>query len=211
MSILNNVTAMSASRQLHVSESGLRTAIERLTTGKRVNRASDDAAGMAKGTNFEATARKARESVKGFENTFYASQAQDGFLEEATNLALRMAELEGGGNNSSAEYSAVQTLLSTTASLGGATVASTLDATGALAVINTQRSSIASTMATAKTNANVQGITAENNFAQADTIMGADIGAEMVNMTKYQILSQSGTNALSQANQASQLVMGLFR
>ena len=55
--ILNNVTAMAASRQIGITQLGLKQAIERLTTGKRVNRASDDAAGMINGTNFERIAR----------------------------------------------------------------------------------------------------------------------------------------------------------
>lgn len=211
MSILQNVTAMSAARQIHVSEAGLRTAIEHLTTGKRVNRASDDAAGMVAGTGFEAAARTARESVKGYQNQFFAAQASDGFLEEATQLAFRLAELEGGGNTASAEYTALQGRVSTVAALGGSTVSASATSTAALSSINATRQTIASTMSTAQSNANVQGITAENNFAQADTIMGADVGQELVNLTKYQILSQSGTQALSNANQASQLILGLFR
>mgnify|MGYP001606491964 CR=1 FL=1 len=91
MSILQNVTALAAARQLHVSEAGLRTAIEHLTTGKRVNRASDDAAGLVNGVAFEADARRAREQVKGYQNVFFAAQASDGYLEQATQLAYRLA------------------------------------------------------------------------------------------------------------------------
>lgn len=210
MSILQNVTAMAAARQIHVSEQGLRTAIEHLTTGKRVNRASDDAAGMVAGTGFEAAARTAREQVKGHQNAYYAAQASDGFLEEATQLSYRLAELEGSGNSSSAEYGTIQTQIGVAASAAGVTITTTNSGT-ALSDINASRATIASTMANAQSNANIAGITAENNFAQADTIMGADVGAELVNLTKYQILSQSGTQALSNANQASQLVLGLFR
>lgn len=209
MSILQNVTAMSAARQIHVNEAGLKTAIEHLTTGKRINRASDDAAGMVAGTGFEAAARSARESIKGFQNTFFAEQAKDSFLEEATQLSYRMAELEGGGNSASAEYTSLVARVSAVATLGGSAGGAT--STAALTAINAVRQTIASNMSTAASQANVAGITAENNFAQADTIMGADIGQELVNLTKFQILSQSGTNALSQANQSSQLILGLFR
>ena len=211
MSILQNVTALAAARQIHVSEHGLKTAIEHLTTGKRVNRASDDAAGLVAGTAFEANARRAREAVKGYQNTFFAAQASDGFLEEASQLAYRLAELEGGGNSASSEYTAVQSQIVIVAALGGSTVAATAAATVALSTINATRSTIASTLANAQSNANVQGITSENNFAQADTIIGADTGQELVNLTKFQILTQAGTQALSNANQASQLVLGLFR
>ena len=59
--------------------------------------------------------------------------------------------------------------------------------------------------------ANISAITSENQFSISDTWIGADIGAETVNLTKSQILMQAGTSALSQANQASQTVLALFR
>jgi flagellin len=207
--ILNNVTAMQASRQIGQTQHGLKTAIERLTTGKRINRASDDAAGMVSGTAAEAAARKAKEAVRGFQTNFYDAQAKDGYLEEATNQALRLAELEGSGNATSAEYTAVLALASSAAVLGGSTAAT--DSTTALGTINTTRSALAASMATAMSQANIKGIEAEGKFAVSDSINGADIGAEMVNLTKYQILMQSGTSALSNANQSSQTILGLFR
>ena len=66
-------------------------------------------------------------------------------------------------------------------------------------------------MATAQSSATRAGIAAEGGFAVSDSINGADIGAEMVNLTKFQILMQAGTSALSNANQSSQTVLGLFR
>jgi flagellin len=207
--ILNNVTAMAASRQIGITNLGLKQAIERLTTGKRVNRASDDAAGMVNGTNFERQARFSREAVKGFQNNFFAAQALDGYLEEATNQAYRLAELEGSQNTTTAEYTAVLALASSAAVLGGSTAGT--NSSSALSTINATRTALAASMATALSSANIEGIRAEGNFSQSDNIMGADIGAEMVNLTKYQILMQAGTSALTNANQASQVVLGLFR
>lgn len=211
-SILNNVTAMSASRQIGVTQMGLKQAIERLTTGKRINRASDDAAGLGTGTAAEANGRKAAEQVKGYQTTFFTNQANDALLQEATNQALRMAELEGQtGGTTSAEYTAVKGLVSAAAAAGGMASVATTDSAAALSALSGQRSTLAANMAQAMSNANQSGITAENNFAQADNIMGADIGAEMVNLTKFQILMQAGVSALGNANQSSQTVLGLFR
>jgi len=208
--ILNNVTAMSASRQIGITQMGLKQAIERLTTGKRINRASDDAAGMVTGTAAEAAARSAKESVRGYQTTYFDAQASDGFLEEATSQALRLAELEGSGNSGSAEYTAVIGVYSAAATLGGAAGAGTDSAT-ALTEITGARSTFAATMATAQSNANIAGITAEGKFAVSDSINGADMGAEMVNLTKFQILMTAGTSALSNANSSSQTILGLFR
>lgn len=209
-SILNNVSALGASRQLGITAHGLQQTIERLTTGKRINRASDDAAGMAQASTAEAAARNAKESVRGYQTAFFNAQALDGYMEEASNQALRLAELEGSSNTTSAEYTAVQTLVVNASTQGGTAVAAT-NATTALAAIATARATLASTMATAHSNANIAGIRAEGQFAVSDSIQGADIGAEMVNLTKYQILMQAGTSALSNANQSSQTVLGLFR
>lgn len=206
-SILQNVTAMAASRQIGLTKMGLTQAIERLTTGRRVNRASDDAAGMVAGNSAEATARSARESVKQYQVNYFTAQAADAKYEEATNIAYRMAEIEGGGNTAvGTEYASLKTQLGTIdAALNGA------DAAANLAIIATARQGYADTMSVNQSKANLAGITAESQFAISDTWLGADIGAEMSNMTKYQIMMQAGTSALSNANQSAQTVMGLFR
>lgn len=216
-SILQNVTAQAASRQIGINQMGLKRAIERLTTGKRVNRASDDAAGMAAGTQAEAAARKAKESVKAQQVTYFQAQAADGYFEEATNLAYRLAELEGGGNTAASEYTAIQALIGSAWSQGVATYTAvtaaytTAASAATITAIQIQRDNYAKVMATANSTANLNGISAENNFSISDTWLGADIGSETVQLTKYQILMQAGTNALSNANQSSQIVLSLLR
>jgi flagellin len=218
---------MAASRQIGVTQQGLKQAIERLTTGKRVNRASDDAAAMSAGTTAEASARSSAAQVKAQQAAYFQVQSADAFLNEATNLSYRLAELEGSGNTSSAEYTSVQTLIAnawTAASnalavtvagtavgtMSVATYAAT-NAAGTLAAIQTERVTQAASMATYNSTANIKGITSENQFSVSDTWLGADIGAETVNLTKYQIMMQAGTSALTQANQSSQSVLALFR
>ena len=209
--ILGNVSALQASRQLNVTNFGLQKAIQRLTTGKRINSAADGATDLASGTSFTAQALTADAQVISYQQQFFAAQAADSALQEATNQATRLAELEGTtGGTTAAEYTAVKNLVISAALSGGFTVtlASSTDALTTLAGI---RSSLAASMATAQSNVNLKQITAENNTAQGDAIMGADIGAETVNLTKYQILMQAGTSALAQANQSSQYVLALFR
>ena len=224
-SILTNVAALQASRQLGITSMGLKQTIERLTTGKRINHASDDAAGLATANTFSADARVAHENRKLATQTFYGDNAKDGYLEEASNQVMRAIELAAGGNVSAAEFTSVAGLVSAAVSkanlaTGGTsvgitgTVAAVTDLTSAstaLTAINAARSTIASTMATANSNANLYGIEYEGKTAMSGNIMDADIGAEVVNLTKWQILSQSGTSALTSANQSSQTVLGLLR
>jgi len=213
-SILNNVSALSASRQLGITANGMKGTIERLTTGKRVNRASDDATGLGQAENFKADSKVAAELRKLANGTYFSEQAKDGYLQEATDLVQRNVELAAGGNSSAAEMSSVAGLAVAAAAKAGVTITGPTDLTSAstaLTAIASSRSTIAATMAQAQSNANLYGIEQENKTAQMSNIMDADIGAEVVNLTKWQILSQAGTSALSQANQASQYVLGLLR
>jgi flagellin len=209
--ILGNLTALQASRQLNVTKIGLDSAIQRLTTGKRINSAADGATDLANGTSLNAQSLTANAQVIGYQQTFFTNQANDSNLQEATDQATRLAELEGTtGGSTSAEYTAVLGLVTAAAAAGGLTISAT-NSTAALTALAAARSTLAANMASAQSNTNLHQIASENDAAQADAIMGADIGAETVNLTKYQILMQAGTSALSQANQSSQSVLALFR
>lgn len=199
VTILSNVTALAASRQLGVSKLGLNQAITRLTTGRRVNNAADDAASLGLGNTAQAAAREAAARVVTDQAAYFTALNTDGANLQKTQDAYRMAELEGGGNTGTAEYTALKT------STGFNTSAL------ALAGIKTAQDTNAGAMATALSNAQLHGISAETQQGIADAYLGADMGAEMANLTKYQILMQAGTSALSNANQSAQSVMGLFR
>jgi flagellin len=54
-------------------------------------------------------------------------------------------------------------------------------------------------------------VQAQNLMAAESAIMDANMAEEIVNMTKFQILLQSGMSSLSQANASSQLVLSLLR
>jgi len=55
------------------------------------------------------------------------------------------------------------------------------------------------------------GVTSENLQAAESRIRDADMASEMITFTKNQILQQSGTAMLAQANQAPQSVLQLLR
>ena len=55
------------------------------------------------------------------------------------------------------------------------------------------------------------GVTQENLSASESRIRDVDVAQEMVNFTRLQILSQSGTAMLAQANQSAQGVLSLLR
>jgi len=215
-SILNNVAALQATRQLGITSMGMKATIERLTTGKRINHASDDATGLAQANSFDADARIAVEKRKLAWQDYYNAAADDGYLEEATNLVMRAVELAAGGNVSASEFGTVVSLAGVAA--GKTSTPTTLSAISdeasakaALTGIATARQTVAASMAQAQSNASLYGIEYENKTAMKSNIMDADIGAEVVQLTKWQILSQAGTSALTNANTSSQTVLGLLR
>jgi flagellin len=199
VTILSNVNALAASRQLGISKLGLNQAITRLTTGRRVNSAYDDAASQVAGNTAEAASRSAAASVVTDQAAYFTALASDGNNANLTQQAYRMAELEGSGNTGSAEYGALKT------ATGGTSSANVLG------TVATNSATNAAAMSTALANAQTHGITAETQQGIADAYLGADMGAEMANLTKFQILMQAGTSALNSANQSAQTVQGLFR
>jgi flagellin len=204
VTILSNVSALAASRQLGVSKLGLNQAITRLTTGRRVNTAADDAASLVKGNAAQAASRKAAASVVTDQAAYFTALNADGANAQYTQDAYRLAELEGGGNTATGEYTTLVHNLN--AALTGVT-----DSATALSQIAAAQNTNATNMSAALSNAQVDGINAENQQGIADAYLGADMGAEMANLTKYQILMQAGTSALNNANQSAQTVMSLFR
>jgi flagellin len=211
----------------------MQSTITRLTTGKRINTAQDDAAGLAEGDQFQAQANQATQDVQTQNNSYFAAQAGDGYLSEATAQLQTAVSLVEGGNAGSAEMTSVlgnatnavtkaSASGSANASLAAITTAITAlttaagaatyaQATTALGAVDTARGVFGATMASAQSSANLAGISAENATSEESNVMDANIGNEVVNLTKWQVLSQAGTSALSSANQSSQYVLALFR
>lgn len=103
MVVQHNLTAMNANRQLGVTTSGQAKSSEKLSSGYRINRAGDDAAGLK-------ISEKMRSQVRGLDKA--SSNAQDGVsliqtaegaLNEAHSILQRMNELAVQGANDTNE------------------------------------------------------------------------------------------------------------
>lgn len=253
-SILNNVSALGATRQLGITNTGLNKTIERLTSGKRINRASDDAAGLATANTYASAIKSDGQGRRNVNDALSSLQTQDGLMEEVTNLLQRGVEIastNGASSNQAVkdEWNTIQTTvtaLMSQASFGGSTVqtsatlasvsagsfgvktftatvpvaaattlvADTPDATSAttmLGQISSLRGGLGAAMQSLTSYGNALGIQVENKTAQMSQIVDANIGEEVVNLSKFQILNQSGISALSQANQAGQSILSLLR
>ncbi|MDR0554721.1 MAG: flagellin [Treponema sp.] len=286
MIINHNLSAMFADRSLKVTQSGLDKNQEKLASGLRINRAGDDASGLAVSEKMRAQIRGLNQASTNAQNGISFIQTAEGYLQESENIVQRLRELAVAASNgvytaedrlyiqievsalidevdriaSHAQFNGMNVLTGrfgrpigenvVTASMwlhiganmdqreqvfigtmtavglgvrniGDDTILSlsepdsanraigTLDE--AIKKINKQRADLGAYQN--RLEAAVRGIDvgAENLQASESRIRDTDMANEMVNYTKNQILSQSGTAMLAQANQRGQSVLQLLQ
>ena len=93
LSINTNVASLNAQRSFFNSNAQLETAFERLSTGKRVNAAVDDAAGLAIGKDLESRVRGLNQAIRNVNDGISMVQIAEGAMDEATTILQRMRDL----------------------------------------------------------------------------------------------------------------------
>ncbi|MET4162989.1 flagellin [Marinobacterium sp. MBR-111] len=93
MVINSNIMSLNAQNQLTKSSNELNTSMERLTSGKRINSAADDAAGLAIASRMTSQVRGLDQAVRNANDGISLIQTAEGALEESTNILQRMREL----------------------------------------------------------------------------------------------------------------------
>jgi len=94
MTVINtNVKSVIAANALKVNGRAMADAMEQLSTGKRINSASDDAAGMAISESLTAQTRGLTTAVRNANDAISLAQTAEGALIEVSNMLQRMREL----------------------------------------------------------------------------------------------------------------------
>lgn len=93
INIRTNVESLNAQRRLGETSDRLRTAYARLSSGLRITRASDDAAGLAIAEQLRADSRIATVSIRNANDGISIIGITDGAMEQTTSVLTRMAEL----------------------------------------------------------------------------------------------------------------------
>ena len=101
LSINTNIASMTAQRSFISSNSALETSFERLSTGKRINSAVDDAAGLAIGKDLEARVSGLNQAVRNVNDGISMVQIAEGALSEVHDILTRMRDLAVQGYNGS--------------------------------------------------------------------------------------------------------------
>ncbi len=281
MIINHNMSSLYADRVLGISNDGIMKNIEKLSSGEKINRAGDDASGLAVSEKMRSQIRGLNQASRNIENGVSFIQTTEGYLTETTDILQRVRELAVQSANgiytdedrmqiqvevsqliaevdriaSQAQFNGMNMLTGRFASeatdvmqfqIGanmdqntrvfiGTMTAQALGLKGAQgsedAVTISDPEAANATLGTvdaALTNVTKQradlgayqnrfemaargiNIAAENTQSAESRIRDTDMASEIVEYTKNQILTQSGTAMLSQANSQSQNVLALL-
>jgi flagellin len=102
MSVINtNVSSLKAQNSLHTNQTKLSSAMERLSSGVRINSAKDDAAGLAITTRMTSEIRGLTQAVRNANDGISVAQTAEGSLGEVTNILQRLRELAVQSANAS--------------------------------------------------------------------------------------------------------------
>ena len=93
MVINTNIMSLNAQRQLNKSQGTQNEAMERLSSGLRINSAKDDAAGLAISTGMQSQIKGINQAVRNANDGISMSQTAEGSMDEMTNILQRMREL----------------------------------------------------------------------------------------------------------------------
>ncbi len=284
MVINHNMSSMYSNRTLGVSNEQLQTNIEKLSSGQRINKAGDDASGLAVSEKMRSQIRGLNQANRNIQNGVSFIQSTEGYLQETTDILQRIRELAVQSANgiysdedrmqiqvevsqlvaevdriaSQAQFNGMNTLTGAFASdsvsgrvmqfqIGanvdqnarvyiGTMTAQALGLKGAqgsdeqigidspdkanmaiasvdnaLLTVSKQRADLGAYQNRFEMASNGIGVAAENLQAAESRIRDTDMASEMVEYTKNQILSQTGTAMLAQANSQSQNVLALLR
>ena len=99
MVINHNMSAMFANRQLGITGLSLNKDMEKLSSGMRINRAGDDASGLAVSEKMRSQIRGLNQASQNAQNGISFIQTTEGYLQETTDLMQRIRELAVQSSN----------------------------------------------------------------------------------------------------------------
>jgi flagellin len=262
-SVVNNIASANAQANLATTNIGLQQALNRLSSGLRINRSGDDAAGLAVANAYRSNIAVLNQGMRNAGDGLSTLQIKDGALNNISNLLDRLATLATQSASSSAtvsrasldlEFQDVLTEIDREATVAGLDIAggfsifvsndasngiiggnvgsanvaglaltgqavdTDVNAQAALGAITTAITNLGTTQAQVGTIENrlqyaisLAQSQIVNNRAAESRIRDANIAEEASNLTKYQILTQSGVASLAQANASTGAVLALLR
>src|SRR5688572_26724930 len=98
----NNIAALNAYRNLSVTDGQMSKSLEKLSSGFRINRAADDAAGLSISEGLRSQIGGLKTAVRNTQDGVSVAQTAEGSLNEVTSILQRMRDLSVQTSNSGA-------------------------------------------------------------------------------------------------------------
>jgi len=225
--INTNAYSLNAQRNLAKNSLGLSSAIERLSSGLRVNSAKDDASGLAVGMTKESQSRVTAVDIRTAQDAISAAQIGDGALAVVGDIVTRLIELNAMVSAASADTSGnylaeIDALVSTAANIQAAAVSAGGTTFTSVAVTSAANQAMLTSVAAARAEMGAEmnnqeyviqalRVSYENQQAARSRIMDADFAEETSRLSRFQVLQQAGTAMVAQANAIPQNVLSLLR
>ncbi|WP_216842644.1 flagellin [Arthrobacter sp. NEB 688] len=111
LQVNTNVAALNAYRHLNSTQSSMNTSLERLSSGLRINRAADDAAGLAISEKLRAQTNGLSQATSNAQDAISLVQTAEGALNETHSILQRMRQLavqSGNDTNTADDRTAIQ-------------------------------------------------------------------------------------------------------
>jgi flagellin len=145
--IFNNIASLNAQRILSINSQRLAGSVERIASGLRINRGSDDAAGLAVSDSLRSDIRALGQAIRNANDGISLASVADGALNEQSGILIRLRELSSQASTGTVGSTQRQTI-----SLEFNSLRSEIDRISATTAFNGQNlvdGSLASTVATA--------------------------------------------------------------
>ncbi|KTW01708.1 flagellin [Sphingomonas sanguinis] len=97
--IATNVNAMRSTAASNLAQNALSTSMQRLSTGKRINSAADDSAGLAISSSMTSQIRGMAQGIRNANDGISMAQTAEGAMDEVNNMLQRMRELKVQSTN----------------------------------------------------------------------------------------------------------------
>jgi len=199
--IQNNLEALNAHRYLQKSNNALAQSLEKLSSGFRINRAADDAAGLSIAETMRAKVASLRVASR---NTLEASslvQTAEGGMNEIANMLVRLKELATQASSSNAgsdrdklNAEASQLLTEIDRIANTTRYAGTVLLTGGYGSSVSASSGLASGEGLTTANINVSGFTGSNGAVLTFVDSGSDLSIGLTNGVTTQVVSLANSS-----------------
>lgn len=269
MVINTNLQAQINADNLQTTQARLAKSLGRLSSGSKLNSASDDAGGLAVSTRLDAQVKRTQAANSNVSSAISFTQTQDGYLKNVSKALNRMSELsilaqdatktDPDRSSYNLEFQQLSTYITTSGtkdfngvslfsaaaldvtidsegtpftmngvnmglpntdyinatgsniSTTGAAVSALASIKTALTALSTHRATIGSYQARLNYGSEQLTVSRQNLAAAASQIEDVDVATESTEFAKQNILMQSGTAMLAQANQLPQSVLKLLQ